>query len=63
MRLISVSVFWNIIRAVTTLETMYNDSLKFFTQLVMRLQVCNFWITQHMQKVKKNNAIIAEDSI
>ena len=63
MRLINVSVFWSIVRAVTILKTVYNDSSKSFTQLVSRLQICNLWITQHMQKVKRNDVITAENSI
>ena len=42
MRLINILVFQSIVRAVTTLKTAYNNSLKFFTQLVSKLQVCNF---------------------
>ena len=37
MRLISISVFWSIMKVITTLKITYNDSLKFFTQLIIRL--------------------------
>ena len=63
MKLIDISVLWSIVRVVTTSKTVYNNSLKFFTQLVSRLQVCNLWVTQHTQKVKRNSMIITEDSI
>ena len=63
MRLIDVSVLWSIVRAAATLKTAYNDSSKSFTQLVSRLQVCNLWVTQCVQKVKRNDVIAAEDSI
>ena len=41
MRLISVSVFQSIVRVVTTLKTVYNDSSESFTQLISKLQVCD----------------------
>ena len=63
MRLTDVLMFWNIVKAITTSETVYNDSLKSFTQFIIRLQVCNLWVIQCIQKVKRNNVITAENSI
>ena len=41
MRLTDVLVFQSIVKAAAISKTVYNDSLKSFTQLVTRLQVCN----------------------